>query len=247
MPRRRFGPDLRSIRGARLAAPLALAVALTSRSAGAQAPSPPAPWVPPPPPDPVTVDFGLRMGVAARLGAPQNFDLTRGTGYTVGLGVAVAPTRRFAVGIGYEHVDLGAESAAGDLGSVDLTRATDALWATLRLTAFRTERVGLAVSLGPGLVWQSVSADVIVLDGPGSRPFALSCSEGGSPGLGLRAAVGADVLLGSGFWLSADMVFDNLRLTSDVLGDCVQGAGSVSVLGGRVGLAYRFDASRWVR
>ena len=48
------------------------------------------------------------------------------TGFLIGVGVAVAPSPRFSVGLTYEHAELGSEHGAGDLGTVDVDRSLDA-------------------------------------------------------------------------------------------------------------------------
>jgi hypothetical protein len=250
-------PD--SVSLARLvAAALSLVTGLAASAAGAQA-APAAPPGParsegegppislPPRPDPVTLDVGVRLGGAVRLGGSPSFPIESRTGSLFGIGVSIAPSPRYAVALAYEHAGLGAEHGQGDLGVVDVDRSLDSLWASVRLTLFRLDRVALAVALGPGLVWQRVDADVIALDPAAFQPTTFRCAEGGGPGLGLRAGLGAEIHLGGGFFFGLDAVIDELRLSGDPLGTCAPGAGSTGVFGVRGGLAYRLDVSGVVR
>jgi hypothetical protein len=181
------------------------------------------------------------------VGDAPAFQVAGRTGVVMGLGLAVAPSPRYAIGLAYEHSDLGSEHGQGDLAVVDLTRSLDSLWATVRLTLFRVDRFALGLTLGPGLVWQHVSADVIVYGGTAGIPDVYRCAETGGVGLGLRAGLGAEVHLGGGFFFTADVVADELRLASDPLGACAPGAGSTAVLGGRAGFVHKFDVSRYLR
>src|SRR5262245_35112840 len=134
---------------ARLAAlVLSIAVGLAAGLAGAQpAPAtPPAPGAPPPPaaapsapPEPVTLDVGVRIGGVYRFGGAPAFAVTGRGGPLLGVGLVLAPSSRFSVGLAYEHAGLGSEHGQGDLGVVDLDRSTDSLWASLRLTLFRVD------------------------------------------------------------------------------------------------------------
>ena len=236
-----------------LAGSVAFAVGLGAAVAGAQpVPRPVAPPDPvvvlPAPADPVTVDVGVRIGGAGRIGDAPAFSITNRGAFMLGVGVAVAPSPRISIGLAYEHSGLGSEHGAGDLGVVDVDRTTDSLWATLRLSLVRVDGFSLGVTLGPGLVWQSVDATGITYDGATSwQPTPFRCTGTDSVGLGLRAGVGAEVALGSGFVLSVDATADELRLGDDAIGTCAPGAGSTALFGARAGLAYRFDVSRYLR
>lgn len=52
---------------------------------------------------------------------------------------------------------------------------------------------------------------------------------------------------GNGFSLTADAVVDEARLTGNLLHDCVNGAGMMTVLSARTGLACELDLLRAVR
>ncbi len=210
-------------------------------------PPPPEPVVLPSPPDPVTLDVGVRLGGAFRSGSAPAFSVGTRTGFMMGAGVAIAPSPRFAIGVAYERSGLGSEHGQGDLGIVDVERSLDSLWATLRLSLVRFERVSIGVTLGPGLVWQHAQANVLLYGGTAGRPDVYTCADSGGPGLGLRAGVGAEVRLAGGFYFSLDATADELRLSSDPLGTCAPGAGSTALFGVRGGLSYRFDLTRNLR
>jgi hypothetical protein len=236
---------LASASSARLLASVCwVAAALATRAAGAE---PEPAIVLPPRPEPITLDAGVRLGGNTRLGDAPALPISGRGGVMLGIGVAVAPTPRFAVGLAYEHSDIGSEHGEGDVGVIDVDRSLDSLWASVRLTVFRVDRFAFGVLIGPGLVWQHVDANAIVYGGVAGRPDLFRCTDTGGPGLGLRAGVGIEAHLGGGFHFTLDAVADELRLGSDPIGTCAPGAGSTALLGVRGTLAYRFDVSRVLR
>jgi opacity protein-like surface antigen len=225
----------------------AASVLLAAGGAGAQTGPGEPPVKLPAPPEPVMLDVGVRFGGAVRLGDAPAFSITQRGGAVLGVGVGVAPSPRWLVGVAYEHTDIGTERGDGDLASVDLSRSLDSVWATVRLNLYQTEHFAIGVSIGPGLVWQHVDANVIVYGGTAGIPDVFRCEDTAGVGLGLRAGVGAEARLGEGFVLSLDAVADELRLSSDAIGTCAPGAGSTALLGARAGLGWRFDVSRYLR
>jgi hypothetical protein len=227
---------------------LALAAGLASPPAGALPPpsSVTEPMGPPPKPDPITFDVGVRIGGAGRVGSSSSLPITNRGGEMFGVGVALAPSPRFSVGLSYEHSGLGSERGVGDVADVAVDRSLDALWATLRLGVLKLDGFDLGVTLGPGLAWQHASADVIVFD-PTGAPTTFRCSDSGSASLSLRLGLGVAARIAEHVWFTADATFDNLHLSSDPLGTCAPGAGSASLLGLRAGFAYRADVSRFTR
>jgi hypothetical protein len=198
-------------------------------------------------PDPVLIDLGLHLGGVYRMGDAPAFPITGRTGAVFGVSAYAEPSRRYAFGLAFEHAGLGSEQAKGDFGSAEITRDVNVLWGGLRVHFVKTEVVTLSVLLGPGLAWQGVSANGLLTPGIGKLPTTFSCSAGDSVNLALRAGLGARFALGSGVSFLADVSFDNLRLASEVIGDCAVGAGTVSVIGARVGFGYQFDVSSYVR
>jgi hypothetical protein len=197
------------------------------------------------PKTPATIDLGLRVGGGVRLGSGSSLPVSDRGSAMVGVSAAIVPSPLFTVGVAFEHSTLGREQGSGDVADVDLSRAIDAVWATLRLSLVHLDRFAFAVVIGPGLVWEHVDAEVIVHEGGG--PTAVECTGTASVGLGLRAGLGIEAQLGAHVWFTADAQADNLRLSSDPIGTCAPGAGSVPLLGLRVGFVYRIDVSRFVR
>jgi hypothetical protein len=214
-------------------------VGLATGNAAADAPAPT--------PTPVLIDVGLHLGGVHRFGEAPAFAITGRAGVSFGVSAEVSPSPRYAFGLAFEHAGLGSERAAGDFGSVDLTRDLDVLWAGLRVYLVRTEAVSLGLLLGPGLAWQGVSANGLLTPGIGALPSTFACAAGDAVNLALRAGLGARFALGSGVSFLADVSVDNVRLASAVLGDCAPGAGTVTLLGARVGFGYQFDVTSYVR
>jgi hypothetical protein len=228
-------------------ASLALAAALSSPVPGAAQPAPTPPPSASPPPSPAMLEIGARIGGVGRLGGSPAYPISSRGSVVGGASVMLEPSPRWGVGLIYERVGLGAERTSGELGTVELSRAADVLWAGVRLSVVRTDVFVLALGLGPGLAWQRVQASVIDLSNPTAPPRVYDCSGHGSVGFGLRAGASAAVRVGEGLSFTLDASFDNLRLSSDVLGGCVGGAGTLSQLGARLGVAYAFEVTRRVK
>ncbi|MEO7331651.1 MAG: hypothetical protein ABI193_23960, partial [Minicystis sp.] len=197
----------------------------------------------------VPLDVATRVGASVRLGDAPNFPIDERTGAVVGVSIFASPSPRFSLGLSYEHTGLGYERGGRfDAERVEVSRALDALLAGLRLHLWEGELVRLWAVIGPGLAWQSAEASGFVSGGFGTRPIGLRCSATGGPDLALRAGVGAEFSIGSGFWFVTDVTLDNARLSSDVVEDCIPGAGAVTLFGARAGFAYRFDdVGRYLR
>jgi hypothetical protein len=198
------------------------------------------------PPDPVRIDLGLHLGGVYRAGDAPAFPITDRAGASFGVSAFLAPSRRFSFGLAFEHAGLGGEKADGDLGSLTITRDLSLLWAGLRVHLISTDAVRIGILIGPGLAWQGVDARGFVTPGI-APPSTYACSGGDTANLALRAGIGGRFLLGSGFSFLADASFDNVRLSSDVIGDCAPGAGTVSLIGARVGFGYELDVTSFVR
>lgn len=218
-----------------------LATLFTTASAEAEEAAPVSP------PEPVLVDLGLYLGGVYRAGDAPAFAITGRAGVAFGASAYVAPSRRYAFGLAFEHLGLGSEHAAGDFGSAELTRDVNVLWGGIRVDFIHTEAVRLGLLLGPGLAWQGVSANGLLLPGIGRLPATFACSASDSVNLALRAGLGARFALGSGISFLADASFDNVRLGSEAIDDCAPGAGTVSLIGARIGFAYDLDATVYVR
>lgn len=227
-----------------ISAVFGIATALASPAAVAADPPPARTTTPP---DPVRIDLGLHLGGVYRAGDAPAFTITDRGGVSFGASAFVAPSRRFSFGLAFEHAGLGGEKADGETGSFTFTRDVNLLWAGLRAYLISTESVQLGILIGPGLAWQGVRADGLVTPGIGVLPSVYSCAASDSANVALRAGIGARIALGSGFSFLADASFDNVRLSSDVIGDCAPGAGTVSLIGARVGFGYTIDVTSYVR
>jgi hypothetical protein len=199
------------------------------------------------PKTPATIDLGLRLGAAVRLGSGSGLAISDRGSAMVGVSVAIAPSPLFTVGVAYEHSTLGREEGSGAVADVELARAIEAVWATIRLNVVHVDGFAFAAVIGPGLVWEHVDANVIVLEGTANGPTAVQCTATASVGFGLRAGLGMQARIGRHVWFTADAQADNLRLSSDPIGSCAPGAGSVPLIGLRVGFVYTIDVSRFVR
>jgi hypothetical protein len=127
-------------------------------------------------------------------------------------------------------------------------RRLDTLWADLRVYVLRRGGVAPFVNLGPGIVWQTARASGFGYPGATTNEvIKFRCQANTGANVALRAGLGVEVPATNGLVLSGQMTLDNLRMSSDFLDNCVPGSGSASVLGLRVGLAYRFDISPLLR
>jgi hypothetical protein len=192
---------------------------------------------------PLALDLSGSFGIAARLDAPPAFEPVRTVGSRIGMGAGLFLSRRFSLGVGYEHLDLGVEDT-GELptGRASLEHDVDVLLARLRLYLFRATRLGIYAGVGAGIAWQQVEAvgEATASDGSGFRlPFL--CSGADSAGLALRGELGVDAEVRSDLVLSLGGVFDGMGLGDEVLDGCAPGAGSAQLLGLRSSLGYRFD------
>jgi hypothetical protein len=199
------------------------------------------------PPAPVLIDLGLHLGGVYRAGDAPSFPITDRAGAAFGASAFLTPNRRFSFGLSFEHTGLGGEKAEGDLGSLTITRDLNVLWAGLRVFMINTETVRFGALIGAGMAWQGVRADGLLTPGIGVLPSAYSCSASASANVALRAGFGAQIALGSGFSFLADATVDNVRLASDPIDGCAPGAGTVSLIGARVGFGYQLDVTSYVR
>jgi hypothetical protein len=229
---------------AAISAVFSLAALLATRAAGAADPPPTRTTAPP---EPVRIDFGLHLGGVYRAGDAPAFPITDRAGVSFGVSAFLAPSRRFSFGLSFEHAGLGAEKAEGDLGSLTITRDLNLLWAGLRVHLINTDAVRIGIVIGPGLAWQGADVNGVITPGIGALPSAYACSGGDTANLALRAGLGARFMLGSGFSFLVDGSFDNVRLSSDVIGDCAPGAGTVTLIGARMGFGYELDITSFVR
>jgi hypothetical protein len=189
------------------------------------------------------IELGPILGFGARLDQPPLLQQQAPAGLRFGLGGDVAFSSVVAVGLRYEHYDLGKEGGEIGLGgTMRVDRDLNSLWLGLRAYPFESDWFGAFVGLGVGASWQSLYAEGVAwraVQPSTSGSFACEGSAMIAPalraGLGVHAALGDSLRL----WASAD--FDSYRLSEDVLDACAPGAGSASVLGLQTGIGYRFS------
>ncbi|MEZ4444680.1 MAG: hypothetical protein R3B72_36735 [Polyangiaceae bacterium] len=192
---------------------------------------------------PYRLDLELVFGSGIRTDDPPNFSTVNAAGILVGGGLRVELSRHVAFGLGYEHIGLWREDTGVlTTGSYRIDRRLDSLWPTLRLYALRGDLGGLLIDLGLGPSWQGVSAAGSSWDP--LRPAitqSLECSAGGGTGFAIRAAVGGEVRVSDPFSITAAVGLDSYRHHSQALGECAPGAGTITMVGLRLGMTYGWD------
>ncbi|MEM9691767.1 MAG: hypothetical protein AAGA56_04435 [Myxococcota bacterium] len=206
-----------------------------------------APVEPPPPPawgfrGPYSLRLGAALGIGARLDDPPGFLLARRAGLLGEVEVELGVSRRVGFALVYTRSSLGREEALLEGAVLAVDRRLDAGWLPLRLRLVEVDAASLLVDVAPGVAWQhaSLSGELLSPTTPGAEPIPFRCSATGA-GFGFRVGAGGEVRVTDALRLGASLSIDNLRFSSDVIGDCVPGAGASSVFGARLGLRYRFD------
>jgi hypothetical protein len=205
----------------------------------------PPPFTPPPTSRPITLDLGVRLGPSVRLSDAPPLARAERPGLGLGAYAFLAPNQWFALGLMYEHTELGGEQSGppdpnSAVNKLDVSRHIDTLWAGLRLQFLNAERVRVSALFAAGPAWQDAYLDGVVLN----KEFSLtskSCTIHDGPHPALRGGLSGEFLLGNGVYFQTDVNFDNMRLSNDMLDDCVQGAGTVNLVAVHVGFGYRFD------
>jgi opacity protein-like surface antigen len=194
---------------------------------------------------PVTLDFMGSLGGAVRVGGAEPFMATTRTGLVAGGGIVFAPLRSFALGLSYEHVDLGEDRlGTGEIGSANVERELHALWLDLRVHPLRRETFSIFAGIGLGLGFQQANADRIEDPaGTGQTARLVLCEASDSASMALRGGAGVEVKLGGGFYFVGDAWVENARLSGELLDGCIGGAGTTTILSLRGGVAYRLDLS----
>jgi len=165
-----------------------------------------------------------------------------GFGYAFGGYLQWAP--EYAVGIELEHTGLGRARALSGQNSVDSEYSSNSAWLAARVFAWHNERLDLFVNLRVGLALQHVSALGTRQEQTFTTPaVSFSCSESDGPGLGLGGAVGLAYRLSRRFSLLTRLDATGERLSGETLGNCTNGIGSVSSVGGSLGLSFALDTT----
>lgn len=193
---------------------------------------------------PIALDVDVRFGVAARLDAPALYPADSDVGLLWGAGADVFLSQRLSLGLAYEHVDLGREdSGVLAQGTVRVERDLNNVWARLRIHPYRSEVLGISAALGLGATWQSAQLAGSVW--PRAQPDLaqpLRCEGAASANFALRGELAADLATGdSGARVQLGGAFDAYRLSDELMGDCVPGAGAANVLSLRLTFVYGMD------
>jgi opacity protein-like surface antigen len=194
---------------------------------------------------PVTLDVYGIAGPSVRVGGAPGFEVTQRTGLLAGAGVVFAPARSFALGFTFEHADLGTEKLGlNQIGSATVDRAMNGLWLDLRVHPLKSDAASIFAGLGVGLAWQYASASRFEdPEGTGRTATLTFCDASDSANVALRAGAGVEINVGAGFFVVGDLWIENARLSGELLGGCVGGAGTSTLFTARAGLAYRIDLS----
>ena len=194
---------------------------------------------------PITLDIYGILGPSIRVGGAPAFEITRRTGLLAGGGIVFAPFRSFALGLSFEHVDLGSERlGAGEVGSATADRVMNGLWLDLRVHPLRSEDIAVFAGLGVGLGWQLATASRLEdPEGTGRTATLTLCEASDSASLGLRGGAGVEIPIGGGLFVIGDAWIQNARLSGELLDRCIGGAGTSTLFTLRAGLAYRLDLS----
>jgi hypothetical protein len=198
----------------------------------------------PPPPPERTLGPQISAGLSTRLGGDTSgIPDDEPVDLTYGLGVWFAPVRLWSVGLSYQRLGLGGGETSAGNGGIAVQREVNTFWAGGRAYPLRSDTIGMYVALALGASWQEVSAN-------GSResptggvnpPESFSCSASDGPGFALGAAIGLDVDMERNIAFLAQLDASGHRLTSDPIGGCAPGSGSVTGVGAQIGFMYRFD------
>ena len=185
---------------------------------------------------------GSRVGSAS---VASDTDEKAGIGFDLGAWFRIA--RAFSLGLELRRTDLGNLSFTSGQSTVNAGYASTALELGARVYPFRWNSAELYLGIHTGLAWQDVDAN-------GLRPSVnlepatvFECSDSTGPGFALGAELGAEVRLARAFWLVGNVAGDGYQLTSEKIGDCVNGIGSVTSISVGVGLLYAFDLGREAR
>lgn len=147
----------------------------------------------------------------------------------------------YAIGFGLVRSDLGSLTVTNGANSGTADYAATALELGARAFPFRQSGVELYVGLHAALAWQDVDANGFTAPDGFTAGTAFSCSDVDGPGFGLGAELGAGLELSRALMLTGALDVSSYRLSSEPVGSCVNGIGSVTHLTFGVGLLYAFD------
>ncbi len=200
----------------------------------------------PPPYDPWQDGHALAVELALRGGGRLGPSSAGGEGEErAGLGFRLAGffalTPEYSLGFGVTRADLGRVPTIDGPYAVDAGYAATALELAARAFPFRRSGIDIFLGLRAGLAWQDVDAKGLTGTGGFTPPVVFTCSDVSGPGFALGAEAGVGLQITRALWFDASLDFAGYRLTSDRVGTCVGGIGSVTTLALAGGLLYAFD------
>jgi len=162
-----------------------------------------------------------------------------GLGFDLGLWLRLAS--EYAVGLVLKRADLGSLALTEGQTTINAGYASTLLELGGRAYPYRGKNGEIFLGLRVGMAWQDVDATGLrpSIDLQPAQPF--SCSDVSGPGFALGADLGGAVRLTRPLWLTGGFAFDGEHLTSERVGECVAGIGSITALSFGGGLLYTFD------
>lgn len=197
-------------------------------------------------------EAGFGLGVEGHLGlsyrlndSPLGEPDERG-GFIYGLTGLVRPVRWLALGLGYEHIDLGQDQKDEPPSRfLQVERDLNTFWALARLYPVRTDSFALYLGLGAGAVWQSLDVSTASLTSPTTPNLnTTTCSGNDAAAFGFRGGLGAELPLKFGLVLMGEVGVDRYELSSDPLDACAVGAGGATLFAARLGFAYGLETTK---
>jgi OmpA-OmpF porin, OOP family len=200
---------------------------------------------------------GLGFAVFGHLGFGHRFNdppagagvVEAANGLRVGATAIFRPIRWFGFGIGFEHSDLDRDRLDSSNDGVDTFSTTfrdqNTMWIDARAYPLRVDPFALYINIAGGPSWQSVenNSTSTALNSGDASP-SQRCEGSDTAGMGMKAAVGAELALVSGAILWAEGGPDYYLLGDDLLDGCGVGAGNAALLGIRAGFAIGFEKSK---
>jgi hypothetical protein len=180
--------------------------------------------------------FQSRFGSANDLADSEQ---RAGLGFDLGLWLRLAS--EYAIGLIVKRNDLGSVALSEGQTTINAGYASTLLELGGRAYPYRGNNGEIFLGLRVGMAWQDVDATGLrpSIDLQPSQPF--SCSDVSGPGFALGADLGGAVRLTRPLWLTGGLGFDGAHMTSERVGECVAGIGSITALSFGGGLLYTFD------
>ncbi len=197
--------------------------------------------------------FYGHLGLGNRFNDPPAAagEVSARNGLRVGLTAIFRPIRWFGFGVGYEHADLeksdegdAEPDADGTITQQITTRDLNTLWIDARAYPLRIDPFALYINIAGGPAWQSLSTRTTTTGINFEESTTSRCEGGGSAGLAMKGAVGAELALISGALLWGEFGPDYYLLSEDSLDGCQVGAGGAAMIGFRAGFAVGFEKTR---